>query len=162
MTETVTDRATDSVTAESAPTKPSQGIAEDLFQQGIDRYNAGEDPKDLIPIFKGICDRAPKSSASWTCLAWLYLLSDQANLAVSAAKKAVKHSPHDAQARVNLAAALVDSGQKGVRAQVDIASQILMIDTESHDEVLKNLEDGLDRKPDSKGLQRVKAWLFES
>jgi hypothetical protein len=30
-----------------------------LFDTGLQRYNAGEGPDTLIPVFKDICDRSP-------------------------------------------------------------------------------------------------------
>jgi hypothetical protein len=46
-----------------------------LFDEGIERYKAGEAPEVLIPVFKEVCDRSRKSSSAWTCLAWLYFVS---------------------------------------------------------------------------------------
>ncbi|MBD2551765.1 MAG: hypothetical protein VKL01_01485 [Limnothrix sp.] len=156
-TPVVTSELADAETTDSATL-----TAEELFLQGIDRYQAGEDPAVLIPLFKSVCDRAPKSSPPWTCLAWLYLLTDQAGLAFKAAKKAVKLNPQDAQARVNLAVAMIEDGQKGVREQVEIASQLVLIDQDAAEEVQKNLEEAIAQKPNSKGFQRIKAWIFDS
>lgn len=135
--------------------------AESIFQEAIQRYQAGESAQTLIPIFKQICDRSPKNSPAWTCLAWLYLLEDQPKLAYKAAQKAVKLSPEDPQARVNLALAMIESQQKGVREQVERALQLMMVSSEWQDEVRKNFEEGLSRKPDWKSLQQVQRWLFE-
>lgn len=133
-----------------------------LFETGLERYKAGEEPAVLIPIFVEICDRAPKSSAAWACLAWLYLLEDKASLAYKAAQKAVKLNPQDAQARINLALAMLEAGQTGVRQHVDLAMQIMMLDGEIADEIKQSVADGLTRKPEWKSLQRVKTWLFAS
>jgi predicted Zn-dependent protease len=135
--------------------------AESIFQEAIQRYQSGESAQTLIPIFKQICDRSPKNSPAWTCLAWLYLLEDQPKLAYKAAQKAVKLSPEDPQARVNLALAMIESQQKGVREQVERALQLMMVSSEWQDEVRKNFEEGLSRKPDWKSLQQVQRWLFE-
>jgi predicted Zn-dependent protease len=134
---------------------------EDLFDQGLERYKAGESVEVLIPVFKEVCDRSRSVSAAWTCLSWLYLLADKAPLALTTAQKAVKLNPQDPQARLNLAIAMLDSGKKGVRSHVEITKQIIMISEELREEVLSNIEDGLQRKPDWKSLQRVKAWLEE-
>lgn len=134
---------------------------ESLFETALERYKAGEDPADLIPIFKEICDRTPKSSVAWTCLAWLYLLNNKPTAAVKAAQKAVKLHPQDAQARVNLAVAMLETGQTGVRQHVDQAMQLIMIDAEMRDEIKQSIADGLNRKPDWKSLERVRKWLFE-
>lgn len=140
---------------------PMTQTAETLFTEGIDRYKAGEGPDTLIPVFKDICERAPKNSPAWTCLAWLYLLDNKAAQACKAAQKSVKLNPHDAQSRVNLAIAMLESKQKGVRQHIDMAQQLIMVSAELRDEVKDNLEEGLSRKADWDSLKRVKAWLFE-
>lgn len=134
---------------------------ETLFDQAIERYKAGEGPEDLIPVFKDICDRAPKSSAAWACLAWLYLLDDKPNSGLKAAQKAVKITPQDPQARVNLALACLEAGKTGVRDHIEVASQVMNVSEELHTEVMQNIEEGLTRKPDWKSLQRIQKWLTE-
>ena len=47
---------------------------EELFKDGFDRYQAGEAPAHLIPVFKEVCEKAPKNGNAWASLAWLYLL----------------------------------------------------------------------------------------
>lgn len=133
-----------------------------LFETGIERYKAGEAPETLIPVFKDLCERAPKSSAAWASLAWLYLLENKATPAYRAAQKAVKLHPQDAQARVNLAVAMLEAGQSGVREHVELAMQLITVDPEVRDEIKQSIEDGLSRKPEWKSLTRVKNWLFES
>ncbi|WP_448597641.1 tetratricopeptide repeat protein [Thermoleptolyngbya sp.] len=135
---------------------------EELFEQGVQRYQAGESPKVLIPLFKEVCDRSPKSSAAWTCLAWLYLLDSKPTPAQKAAQKAVKLNPQDPQARVNLAIAMLETASKGVREHVEIAGQIVAIAPELKAEVEGNFKEGLSRRPDWKSLKRVQSWLFES
>ncbi|HEY9854009.1 MAG TPA: tetratricopeptide repeat protein [Leptolyngbyaceae cyanobacterium] len=132
----------------------------ELFESGIERYKAGESPETLIPVFKEICDRSGKTSAAWTCLAWLYLLDNQPNQALKAAQKAVKLTPQDPQARVNLASAMLEMGQTGVRQHVQIAQQVLVLDAELRQEIQENIQDGLTRKPDWDSLQKINAWLF--
>ncbi len=134
---------------------------ESLFDTGLERYKAGEPAADLIPVFKQVCDRAPKSSAAWTCLAWLYLLDNKASLAHKAAQKAVKLNPQDPQARVNLAVAMLETGQKGLREHVELASQLIFVSQEWEEEIKNSIEDGLSRKPDWKSLLKVKKWIFE-
>ncbi|NJL46668.1 MAG: tetratricopeptide repeat protein [Leptolyngbyaceae cyanobacterium SM2_5_2] len=135
---------------------------ESLFDSAIERYKAGEDPTELIPVFKEICDRAPKSSSAWACLAWLYLLTDKPSSAVKAAQKAVKLNPQDPQGRVNLAVAMLDAGKPGVREHVEIAGQVMAAVEELRTEVMDNIDDGLTRKPDWASLERVKGWLAET
>ncbi len=132
---------------------------ETLFDEGIERYKAGEDPAELIPVFKDLCDRAPKSSAAWACLAWLYLLTDKPTAGLKAAQKSVKLNPQDPQSRVNLAVAMLDAGKPGVREQVEIAEQVMTVADDLRAEVMQSIDDGLARKPDWKSLARVKQWL---
>lgn len=132
---------------------------ESLFDEGIERYNAGEDPEALIPLFREVCDRAKKSSPSWTCLSWLYLLADKPERAYKAAQKAVKLNPQDPQARVNLAMAMLETERKGVRTHIEVAQQLAMV-PELQTELEESFADGLKRKPDWASLQRVRSWLF--
>lgn len=134
---------------------------ETMFDQGLERYRAGESAATLVPLFKEICDRTPKSSAAWTCLSWLYLLDNKPSQAYKIAQKAVKLNPQDPQARINLAIAMLETAQKGVREHVEIAGQIVMAVPELREEVEQNFEEGLSRKPDWKSLLRIKSWLFE-
>ena len=134
---------------------------EQTFEEALQRYQAGEEADTLIPVFKKICDRAPKNSPSWTCLSWLYLLEDRPELALKAAQKAVKLTSHDPQARVNLALAMLDSGKKGVRQHIDKALQVMLASKELQEEVEKSIADGLSRKPGWKSLEKVRIWLFE-
>ena len=132
-----------------------------LFDTGLERYKAGESVESLIPVFKEVCDRAPKASSAWICLAWLYLLDNKGKLAFNAANKAVKLNPQDPQGRINLALAMLETGQKGLRQHIDIAQQLIFVNEEWQEEVKNSIEDGLTRKPDWKNLAKVKKWLFE-
>jgi predicted Zn-dependent protease len=131
-----------------------------LFDDGIQRYMAGEGPDTLIPIFQEVCKIEPKNGAAFSCLAWLYLLDNQPNPAYKAAQKAVKLDPSAPQGRVNLAIAMLETNQKGVRPHVEIVQQLMAGAAEAKESVAENLADGLERKPDWKSLQRVKSWLF--
>lgn len=132
-----------------------------LFDTGLERYKAGESVESLIPVFKEVCDRAPKASSAWICLAWLYLLDNKGQLALKAANKAVKLNPQDPQGRINLALAMLETGQKGLREHIDIAQQLIFVNEEWQEEIKNSIQDGLTRKPDWKNLQKVKKWLFE-
>jgi tetratricopeptide (TPR) repeat protein len=132
----------------------------DLFDNGLERYKAGEGPDTLLPVFKDICDRSPKLTAAWICLSWLYLLDDQSTLAYKAAQKAVKLNPQDPQAHINLALAMLEEGKTGVRQHIEEAQRSLAINPELRPDIQESIEDGLARKPDWKGLNRVKNWLL--
>ncbi|MEO0407234.1 MAG: hypothetical protein AAF289_07790 [Cyanobacteria bacterium P01_A01_bin.135] len=131
------------------------------FDAALKRYSDGESAESLIPIFKDICDRAPKNSPAWTCLAWLYLLAEKPNAAYKAAQKAVKLHAQDPQARVNLAIAMLESDRKGVRQHIDMAQQVAMAAPELKQELENNFEEGLKRRPDWPALVRVRSWLFD-
>ena len=133
---------------------------ESLFDEALERYKAGTAPAELIPVFKDICDRAPQNSAAWTCLSWLYMLEGKPKLASKAANKAVKLNPQDPQARVNLATAMLETGQKGLRDHVEVASQLMLVNEEWQEEIKNSIDDGLNRKPDWKSLVKIKGWLF--
>lgn len=132
-----------------------------LFDTGLERYKAGEAAESLIPVFKEVCDRAPKTSSAWICLAWLYLLENQPNLAYKAAQKAVKLNPQDPQARINLAVSMLETGQKGLRQHIDFVKQLIFVNPEWESDIKDSIADGLSRKPDWQSLAKVKSWLFE-
>jgi predicted Zn-dependent protease len=134
---------------------------DELFDAGIERYKAGEGPDTLIPVFKDICDRAPKNSSAWTCLAWLYLLGEKPEAAFKSAQKAVKLMPKDPQARINLALAILETGRKGVREHIEEAAHVISLVEELEKEIKDNFKDALSRRPDWPNLLRVQKWLFE-
>jgi predicted Zn-dependent protease len=130
-----------------------------LFEEGLKRYQAGEEPETLLPVFQDICDRAPKNASAWACLAWLYLLLDKPKTALKAAQKSVKLDATSPQARINLALAILDAGEKGVRPHIQVVQQIITLDADIRKDIEENIEDGLTRKPDWESLQRVRSWL---
>jgi cytochrome c-type biogenesis protein CcmH/NrfG len=133
---------------------------EALFQEGLERYKAGESAAELIPTYQKICDRQPKIASGWICLSWLYLLDRNASLALKAAKTAVKISPEDPQGRINLALALMENSLPGVRAEVEAAQNWLMIMSDLKPEIEENFEEAKKRRPDWKNLEKVENWLF--
>lgn len=134
---------------------------ESLFDTGLERYKSGEAAASLIPVFKEVCDRAPKTSSAWICLAWLYLLEEKPNLAFKAAQKAVKLNPQDPQARINLVLAMLETGEKGLREHIDFTKQLIFVNPEWRDEIQKSIEDGFSRKPDWPSLIKVQNWLSQ-
>jgi Flp pilus assembly protein TadD len=46
-------------------------IANFTLEQGLERYQQGENAASLLPEFKELSDRSPKNAAVWSCLAWL-------------------------------------------------------------------------------------------
>ena len=134
---------------------------ETLLDQGLEKYQAGEKPEDLIPYFQEICDRAPRNATAWSCLAWLYLLTEQNKKALKAAQKSVRLESKAPQARVNLSLAMLEVGEKGVRQHIEMAQRIMGLDNQIASDIQDNIEDGLTRKPDWESLKRVKKWLID-
>jgi predicted Zn-dependent protease len=130
-----------------------------LYEEGLKRYQAGEKAEDLLPIFQEICDRAPKMSAAWTSLSWLYLLADKPKSALKAAQKSIKIDHNDPQGRINLALAMLATQQKGVRQHVELAKQLMSLDSQVEEEIIRNLKEGSQRKPDWKEIEKVRKWL---
>lgn len=132
-----------------------------LFDSAYQRYQNGEPPETLISTFKEICTIAPKNPSAWTCLSWLYLLTNQPEKALKSAKTSVKLDPRVAQSRINLALALLETGSKGVREHIDIVKQVVRLDEETRNELIASIEDGFKRKPDWETLDRVQKWIFD-
>ncbi|NJL02818.1 MAG: hypothetical protein HC838_01620 [Spirulinaceae cyanobacterium RM2_2_10] len=130
-----------------------------LYESGLERYKAGEDPQALLPLFKEICDRSPKSSPAWCSLAWLYLLADKPQAALRTAQRSVKLDRNSAQARLNLSIAMLETKTKGVREHIEVALRLMAMDSDTRQEVEANITDGLERRPDWQSLQRVQHWL---
>ena len=133
---------------------------EALFEQALEKYQAGEAPANLIPTFEEICTTTPKNSAAWTCLAWLYLLEEKPQQALKAAQRSVKIEPRDPQTQLNLALAMLDAKQKGVRKHIEIVQQAIDFDENIKASIKENIEEGLSRKPDWKSLKKAQDWLF--
>lgn len=133
---------------------------ETLFEQALEKYQAGEAAANLIPTFQEICTNEPKNSAAWTCLTWLYLLEEKPQEALKAAQRSVKLEPRDPQSQLNLALAMLDSGQKGVRKHIEIVQQAIDFDETIKSTIKENIDEGLERKPDWKSLEKAKNWLF--
>jgi predicted Zn-dependent protease len=131
----------------------------DTFDNAIKRYQDGESVDKLIPVFQDICTQAPKMNSAWTCLAWLYLLDKQPENAVKAAERSIKIDPYDAQARINLAMAMLEAKQKGVREHVEVAQQLIDGAAEIREQVSYSMADGLQRNPDWTSLKQIKSWI---
>jgi tetratricopeptide (TPR) repeat protein len=136
----------------------SESINE-LYDKGLEKYQAGEPIEELIDYFRDLRDRAPKNSAILCSLAWLYLLADKPNAALKVAQKSVKFDKQAPQARVNLAIALLEAGKSGVREHIDAAQEVIGMSSQLREEIIKNLDDGLAKKPDWEAVIRVKNWL---
>ncbi|NEP07928.1 MAG: hypothetical protein F6K34_26000, partial [Okeania sp. SIO4D6] len=72
-----------------------------------------------------------------------------------------KLNPDDPQGRINLALAMLEIGEKGVRTHVERAQQMIMADSDWLEEIKSNIQDGFERRADWPSLSRVKSWLFD-
>ena len=129
---------------------------ESLFDQAMDRYQAGASAAEILPDFLKITEAAPRQSAGWTCLAWLQLLCDQPEEALRSARFAVKLNPQDPQARINLSLALLETESKGVRDHPGGAAGA--DDGASDCRRSQGLDDGA-AASDWAALGKVRAWL---
>ena len=130
-----------------------------LFEQAMARYQAGAAAEEVLPDFARIVEAAPRQSAGWTCLAWLQLLCDQPEEALRSARFAVRLNGQDPQARINLSLALLETQSKGVRDHIQVVQQVLTMAPQIADDLKGALDDGLQRRPGWKALEKVKTWL---
>jgi predicted Zn-dependent protease len=133
--------------------------SDSLFEQALGRYREGVPPEELIDDFLTITAQAPRQSAGWTCLAWLQLLLDRREEALRSARTAVRLSPQDPQARLNLSLAMLETGAKGVREQVDMVRRVLLMAPEVTAELRESVNDGLRRRPGWASLEKIRSWL---
>ena len=133
--------------------------ADNLFDQAMARYQAGAAASEVLPDFLQITEASPGQSAGWTCLSWLQLLCDQPVDALRSARLAVKFNAQDPQARINLSLALLETKSKGVRDHIQVVQQVIAFSPEAAGDLKTSINDGLQRKPGWKALEKVKAWL---
>ena len=129
------------------------------FEQALGRYQRGEPTAEVLADFRAITQHEPRLSAAWTCLAWLELLDDQPQQAQRSAPYAVKLSPQDPQARINLSLAMLETNAKGVREHIELVQRMRLMAPELAADLDNSIADGLARKPGWKALEKVKAWL---
>ena len=129
------------------------------FNDALSRYESGEEITTIINDFKKIINQIPNHFAAWTCLSWLYLLIKNNNEALFAAKQAVKLNGQDVQARMNLSLALLATNTKGVRENIDLIKRIMIMAPDLEKDLKLSIEDGFQRYPEWKELQKIKAWL---
>ena len=55
---------------------------------------------------------------------------------------------------------MLDAGKKGVRKHIEIVQQAIDFDKDIRSSIKDNIEEGLQRKPDWKGLKKAQKWLF--
>ena len=129
------------------------------FEAALERYQQGAAVAELIGEFEALAAQNPRQSACWTCLAWLQLLNDAPEDALRSARTAVRLSPQDPQARINLSLAMLETGAKGVREHIEVTQRVLVMAPEMAAEIDESIADGLQRKPGWPAMQKIKAWL---
>ena len=129
------------------------------FNAALSRYEAGEDLLSVVDDFKEIINQIPNHFAAWTCLAWLYLLLQDNNEALFAAKQAVKLNSQDLQARMNLSLALLATNTKGVRENIDLIKRIMLMAPDLEKDLKLSVEDGFSKYPEWPELKKIKKWL---
>jgi predicted Zn-dependent protease len=129
------------------------------FEAALQRYHQGAAAAELVDEFAAIASQNPRQSAVWTCLAWLQLLDNQPLEGLRSARLAVRLSPQDPQARINLALAMLETGAKGVREHIEVVQRVLAMAQEMGAEIQESIADGLQRKPGWPAMQKIKAWL---
>ena len=133
--------------------------APSLFEEALQRYQEGASLPEVIDSFLTITQQEPRLSAGWTCLAWLQLLDNQPLEGLRSARLAVRLSPQDPQARINLALAMLETGAKGVREHIEVVQRVLTMAPEMAAEIQESIADGLQRKPGWPAMEKIKAWL---
>lgn len=129
------------------------------FEAALQRYSTGAPVAELVEEFAALAEQNPRQSACWTCLAWLQLLNDAPEEALRSARTAVRLSPQDPQARINLSLAMLETGSKGVREHIEVTQRVLLMAPEMAAEIDESIADGLLRKPGWPAMQKIKAWL---
>ena len=136
--------------------------AQSPFEQGLAAYYKGGSAEELLPIFLDIVRSSPNHGPAWTCLCWLQLLASRPLAALKSGRMAVRLSPQDPQALLNLTLAMLDTNTKGVREQIQKIQKVLTVAPELREELQKSIVDGLERRGDWQALRKVKSWLFPS
>ena len=132
---------------------------EQFFNEALSRYQSGGELQEILDDFKQITNQIPNHFAAWTCLSWLYLLLKNNDEGLFAARQAVKLNGQDAQARMNLALALLATNTKGVRDHINIIKRMILMVPDIEDELKSSVEDGFSRYPDWPEMKKVKNWL---
>lgn len=131
------------------------------FQKGLALYEQKAPIDEIIPIFEDGFKQTPKDSTGPTCLAWLYMMRDQEGdrkKALDYAQMAVRMDFRNYQAQFNLVLAMLMNEMTGIRPEVDKARQKINV-PEELEEVVANLKDAVERKPEFKEAQKLLNWL---
>ena len=156
------DLHTPSMVDDTIPNGDAGDDAQSPFEQALAAYQKGGSVEELLPEFVEIVRSSPSHAAAWTCLCWLQLLASRPLSALKSGRMAVRLSPQDPQARLNLSLAMLETNTKGVREQIQHIQKVLAMAPELKDDLQQSMADGLERREDWQALHKVKTWLFPS
>jgi tetratricopeptide (TPR) repeat protein len=141
----------------------AEEIPQHPFEKGLALYEQKASLDVVIPLFEQGILLSPKDSTGYTCLAWLHLLrqeNDDITRAINYARQAMKAEPGNHQAHFNLVLAMLVGGVKGVRAEF-LAAMRKCQQADDYQEVIANLHDALERRPDFAEAAKLLKWIQE-
>ena len=144
---------------------PNGGVGDEVqspFEQALAAYQQGVSAEELLPVFLDIVRSSPSHGSAWTCLCWLQLLTSRPLAALKSGRMAVRLSPEDPQARLNLSLAMLETTTKGVRGQIQQIRRVLAMAPDLKDDLQQSMVDGLQRRQDWQALRKIKTWIFPS
>lgn len=130
------------------------------LEQALAAYQQGGSAEELLPMFLDIVRSSPNHGAAWTCLCWLQLLTGRPLAALKSGRMAVRLSPQDPQARLNLSLAMLETNTKGVREQIQQIQKVLTMAPDLKDDLQQSMVDGMERRGDWQALRKIRTWLF--
>jgi tetratricopeptide (TPR) repeat protein len=151
MTETT--ETTETLTDSESPKHP--------FELGLELYEQKAPYEQSIALFEQGVTLAPRDSVGYTCLAWLHILRGEGEdngKGMLYAQKAVRLDPANVQAHFNLVLGMLVGGVTGVRQEFQRAMGKLRT-VEEQQEVLTNLQDALDRRPELESARKLMTWI---
>jgi tetratricopeptide (TPR) repeat protein len=134
------------------------------FEQGLALYEQKSSLEEVIALFEQGLILSPKDGTGYTCLSWLHLLrnaTEDAEKGLSYALKAIKMEPSNYQAQFNLVLAMLLNGVSGVRPEFLKALNKCQTQ-EDLQEVIDNLNEALERRPDYAEAKKLLNWISES
>jgi len=143
-------------------TREADDEAQGPFEQALAAYQKGSSAEELLPTFLEIVRSSPNHGAAWTCLCWLQLLADRPLAALKSGHMAVRLTPQDPQARLNLSLAMLETNTKGVREQIQQIQKVLTMAPDIREELRQSIVDGLERRGDWQALRKVETWILPS
>lgn len=146
---------------ETLAPEATESSAKHPFEQGLELYEQKAPLNEVVELFEQGLLISPRESSGHTCLAWLLLLrqeGDDASKALAYAIQAVRLDRHNFQAHFNLVLAMLVNGQAGVRKEFQQALSKCLHE-EDVAEVVANLKDALERRPDFPEASKMLNWI---